>query len=88
MRVACDVGFLPNGIGSVLRSMVVIEYDMCICRNVTIGEAANWWGCDSEARIACTGAKVLGYDGPLHVGRGIVVVTKVVLTMIAGEDEI
>lgn len=98
VEVGRDVELLHNGIGTVVHPTTVIGDGACICQNVTIGDATNWPGYDGEGCfegvvigegvMVCTGAKVLGSDGPLHVGKGTVVGANAVLTRSTGEDEV
>lgn len=97
-EVGHDVEFLHNGIGTAVHPKAVLEDGCCICQNVTIGDANNWPGHDSigsfdgvaigEGAMICAGAKVLGSDGVLHVGRGTVVSANAVLTRNTGDGEI
>lgn len=96
--VGKNVEFLHNGIGTVIHPTTVIGDGAFICQNVTIGDATNWKGRMSgghfqgvvigENATICTGAKVLGSDGILTVGRGTVIGANAVLTRSTGDNEI
>lgn len=98
VEVGRDVELLHNGIGTVIHPTTVIGDGACICQNVTVGDATNWPGYDGKGRfegvdvgegaMICAGAKVLGSDGVLLVGKGTVVGANAVLTQSTGEDEI
>uniref|UniRef100_UPI002ACB10BC GDP-mannose 4,6-dehydratase n=1 Tax=Paratractidigestivibacter sp. TaxID=2847316 RepID=UPI002ACB10BC len=98
VEVGRDVELLHNGIGTVIHPTTVLEDGACICQNVTIGDATNWLGYDGQGRfegvvvgegaMICAGAKVLGSDGVLKVGKGTVVGANSVLTKSTGDNEI
>lgn len=98
VEVGRDAELLHNGIGTVIHPTTVLEDGACICQNVTIGDATNWPGYDGQGRfegvvvgegaMICAGAKVLGSDGVLKVGKGTVVGANSVLTKSTGDNEI
>ena len=97
-EVGRDVVFLHNGIGTVIHPKAVLEDGCCVCQNVTIGDATNWPGYDGKGRfegvvigegaMICTGAKVLGSDGVLRVGKGTVIGANAALTQSTGDGGI
>ncbi len=98
VEIGRDVEFVHNGIGTVIHPTTVIGDGACICQNVTVGDATNWPGYDGtgqfegvvvgEGAMICAGAKVLGSDGLLCVGKGTVVGANAVLTQSTGDNEI
>ncbi|GAB4493380.1 MAG: serine O-acetyltransferase [Anaerolineales bacterium] len=99
LSVAIGPGFLLHhgGVGVVIHPKTVIGANVGIYPGVTLGRA-DVYRSAAESRFAGiviedevivgAGAKILGAEGVLRVGRGTVVGANAVLTQSTGENEI
>jgi serine O-acetyltransferase len=97
VRIGEDLRIAHGGFGLVVHDLTTIGDRVRLFQGVTIGRADIWIrraesrfeGVDIGDDVCiCAGAKVLGRDGRLRVGRGTVVGANAVLTRSTGEWEI
>lgn len=97
IQMGDNVTFRHGGLGTVIHRDVVIEDNVKIYSNVTVGMAKPWemseektWGGIrlSQGCIVCTGARILGKEGALIVGKNTIIGANSVLTCSTGDNEV
>ena len=91
-----NVQFPHNSIGTVIHNNTVIEDNVKIYQNVTIGRADIWKKENTDFKgfiikkdsIICAGAKIICKKGVLVVGEGSVMAANAVLLNSTGPNEI
>lgn len=97
VKVGKNVRFLHDGLGTVIHKTTVIEDNVMIMQNVTLGRSDIWVDYEKtkmegirlkEGAVICTGAKVLCKEGILTVGKNTIIAANAVLTKSTGENEV
>lgn len=97
VKIGKNVQFSHNGFGTVVHPNTIIEDNVRIYQNVTIGRADIWNSIEnsemegiiiSEGAIICAGAKILCKRGKLVIGRNSIVCANAVVTKSIGDNEI
>ena len=97
VKIGSNVQFRHGGLGTVIHPDTVIEDNVIIYSNVTVGKALPWieaspdnWGgvILGKGCILGTGARVLGKAEPLIVGSNTIIGANSVLTCSTGVNEV
>ena len=97
VQIGENVKFPHNSIGTVIHNNTIIEDNVKIYQNVTIGRADIYKKATSskmksiiikENAIICAGAKVLCKEGILTIGKNSIVAANAVLLNSIGDNEI
>lgn len=97
VQIGENVKFPYNSIGTVIHNYTIIEDNVKIYQNVTIGRADIYKKATSskmksiiikENAIICAGAKVLCKEGILTIGKNSIVAANAVLLNSIGDNEI
>ena len=97
VQIGKNVKFPHNSIGTVIHNNTIIEDNVKIYQNVTIGRADIYKKATSskmesiiikENAIICAGAKVLCKEGTLTIGKNSIVAANAVLLNSIGDNEI
>ena len=84
-------------IGTVLHNNTYIGDNVKIYQNVTFGRADIWKKADDskferfvveEGAVICAGAKIIGKEGTLTIGRNSVIAANAILLNSTGENEV
>ena len=97
VKIGNNVLFPHNSVGTVLHPNTIIEDNVVIYQNVTIGRSDIQNSFEKskmkkilikEGAIICAGAKVLCKEGTLTVGKNTIVAANAVLLNSTGDNEI
>lgn len=97
VKIGRNVKFPHNSVGTVIHNNTILEDDVKIYQNVTIGRADIYVPmCKSKMKsivikkgaIICAGAKILCKKGTLEVGENSVIAANTVLLQSTGKNEI
>ncbi|MEH7246456.1 hypothetical protein V7114_06610 [Neobacillus niacini] len=97
VKIGKNVSFPHNAIGTVISGFTVLEDNVSIYQNVTLGRADVYVNSSQskakgilikEGAVICAGAKVLCKEGTLVVGKNTVIAANAVLLNSTGENEI
>ncbi|MDE5947157.1 MAG: hypothetical protein K2G63_07635 [Oscillospiraceae bacterium] len=97
VKIGKNVNFKHGGLGTVIHTDTIIEDDVIIMSNVTVGRSDVWipknesdWGGITLKRgcVICTGARIIGKGARLIVGENTIVGANAVLTCSTGNNEV
>lgn len=97
VKIGKNVRFLHDGLGTVIHKTSIIDDNVMIMQNVTLGRSDIWVDYDKakmkgihvkKGAVICTGAKVLCKNGVLTVGENTIIAANAVLTKSTGDNEV
>lgn len=96
VKIGKNVKFPHNSFGTVIHDKTVIEDDVKIYQNVTIGRSDIWKKDDLKLKgfhvkkgaCICAGAKIIGKEGVLTIGENAVIAANAVVLKSVGDKEI
>ena len=97
VQIGSGVTFPHNALGTVIHPATILEDDVKVYQNVTIGRGDIWKPYDKsnelsfrikKGAVLCAGCKVIASKGQLAVGKNTIIAANAVLLQSTGDNEV